>query len=71
MNDAMFDLFCKIFDADTEFGKYCDRLRKIYDEVPDDIRVDFSLIKSRLQTAEEIRAEIYKLLTKIKEAILL
>ena len=71
MNDAMWDLFCKIFDADTEFGKYYDRLRKIYDEVPVDIRADFSLIKNRLQTAEDIRKETNKLLTKIKEAILL
>ena len=70
MTDALWELFCKIFDADNDFCSYCDKLHKIYDEVPYDLRDEFVLLKNRLVTSDEIRQDLTKLLTKIKEAIL-
>ena len=70
MNDALWDFYGAIDDADMKLRKYFDRMNQVYEDIPEDMRGNFESIRRRLENCEEVMDTSSKLLQKVKEIIL-
>ena len=70
MNDAFWDFFEALDNADINLHRHFDRYSEIYQNIPEDIRGDFANMRRRLENCKEIMNESAKLLQKVKEKIL-